>query len=289
MEKIKFVTDSNCDIPLEMAKELSIEIIPFSINIDGIEYEECYSFTPSEYYKLLEKSSTLPVTSQIPSGIFLDRYETAFNEDYNAIICTTITSVGSGTYQNAVFAQKLFYEQHPQAKDKFKIIVIDSRNYSISFGYGVILGAKAYKDGKSLDEILNIMNHWLDRLETHFTVFSLKYIAKSGRISAAAKILGEALGMRPIIQNIDGVFKQTKKVRGDVAAVRAVAEIFKNRKAENTDYVILRGESDVEANALARLTTKIAGKPPVGIFYAGPSISTNTGFKIAGMGFMAKE
>ena len=101
--------------------------------------------------------------------------------------------------------------------------------------------------------------------------------------------MGEALGFRPVMSNLYGAFHLVERVRGNQAAIEAVARLFAERRAEDTDYVVLRGESDTEAKELAALTTKIAGKPPAGIFYAGATLSTNTGPKATGIGFMAKQ
>ncbi len=288
MKKIKFLSDSNCDIPLDTAKELGIELIPFTITLNGKEYKEGYSFTPPEYYKILESSEEIPQTSQIDPVTFFEKFLEVYQEGYDIAILTTMTSYGSGTYRNGLIAKDLFFERYPDAKEKFTIYIFDSKNYSISYGYGVMRGAKLYKDGATLPEILSSMNEWFDALETYFTVFTLKYICRSGRISHAAKVAGELVGIRPMIRNVNGVFTNMKQVRGNRAAVRAIADAFRERMAEDTDYVILRGESDVEAKRLAALTEEISGKPPVGIFYAGATLSTNIGHKATGIGFMAK-
>jgi len=286
MTKIKLMCDSNCDIPVSTAKELDIDIIPFAVTVNGKEYLETVSFSPAEYYEMLKASKNLPVTSQITPMTFVEHFERAAGEGYGAIVLTTMTSVGSGTFHNAMVARDWYSEQHPDSN--VEIHVLDSQNYSISYGYGVILGAKAAKEGGGVERVLTVMNEWFDHLETYFTVFTLKYVHKSGRISSASQILGEALGFRPVMSNLNGVFRLVQRVRGNQAAIQAVAQLFENRRAENTDYVVLRGDTDEEAKTLAALATEIAGKPPVDIFYAGATISTNTGPKITGIGFMAK-
>ena len=287
MAKIKLMCDSNCDIPLTTVKELDIQLIPFVMTIDGKEYLETISFSPAEFYQILKSSKGLPVTSQITPMTFFELFEKAVQEGYEAVICTTLASLGSGTYHNAVVARDWFYEQHPGSG--VRLHVIDSQNYSISYGYGVVLGAKAARAGCSVDQVLAVMNEWYDHLETYFTVFTLKYVHKSGRISSASQILGEALGFRPVMSNLKGAFHLVERVRGNQAAIEGVARMFEKRRAKDTDYVVLRGESDTEAKILTSLTTKIAGKPPADIFYAGATLSTNTGPQTTGIGFMARS
>jgi fatty acid-binding protein DegV len=69
---------------------------------------------------------------------------------------------------------------------------MDSRNYSISYGYGVIRGVNCYRAGGSEQEVIAAMESWFQQLETYFTIFDLKFVRRSGRISAAAQIIGEA-------------------------------------------------------------------------------------------------
>lgn len=289
MTKIRFFTDSNCDIPLETAQAEGIEILPFTITIDGVEYKEAYSFTSAEYYEKLLASRELPRTAQIPPAEFARAFARAWEAGYDCAVVTTMTSVGSGTYSSAGVGKGLFYEEHPEAEGRFDIHVFDSGNYSISYGYGILRAARAYNAGADLDEVLRLLIEWFGTLETYFSVFTLKYVSLSGRISGAVQTVCDMLGICPVMENIDGVFRTIKKPRGRKAAVRYIAEKFLERWDGRSDYVVLRGVTDDEALSLAALLEEIAGKPPVGIFYAGASISTNTGPYITGVGFMAKE
>ncbi|MGI6028439.1 MAG: DegV family protein [Candidatus Heteroscillospira sp.] len=289
MTKIAFFTDSNCDIPLETARELGIEILPFTITIDGVQYKESYSFTPAEFYEKLISCIELPATAQISPGEFAAAFNRAFEGGYDCAVVTTMTSVGSGTYNSALVGRTLFYEERPEAEEKFDIYIYDSRNYSISHGYGILRAARAYKAGAELAEVLELIESWYANLETCFSVFTLKYVSRSGRISGAVQTVCDMLGLCPIMENINGIFRTFKTPRGRKAAVRAIAQRFYEHWDGESDYVILRGITDTEALALAQLLEEHTGKPPAGIFYAGASISTNTGPYIAGVGFTAKK
>ena len=289
MTKIKFFTDSNCDIPLDVARAEGIEILPFTITIDGVEYQEVYSFSSPEYYEKLLASRQLPATAQIPPAVFAAAFARAWDEGYDCVIAVTMTSVGSGTYQSAGLGKGLFYEEHPEAEGRFDIHIFDSGNYSISYGYGVLRAARAYRSGADLDQVLRLLIQWFGALETYFSVFTLEYVSRSGRISGAVRTVCDMLGICPVMENIGGVFRTIKKPRGRKAAVRFLAEKFRERWDGESDYVILRGVSDEEARELARELEEVSGKPAAGIYYAGASISTNTGPYITGVGFMAKE
>ena len=289
MSRIKFICDSNCDIPPETARELGIEILSFAITFEGKEYREGVSFTPAEYYEKLISLDYLPATAQIPPAEFAEAIRRAYDDGCDCVIISTMTGKGSGTCQSAHLGKELFFENHPEAEKDFSVHIFDSGNYSIAYGNGVLRGAKAYLQGADEAEVLEIMKKWFDSLETYFSVFTLKWVSRSGRISSAVSTVCDMLGICPVLKMIDGVFSTIKKTRGRKAALCHVAEKFRERWDGESEYVILRGISDDEAVELAALIEEIAGKPPVGIFYAGASISTNTGPYVAGTAFMAKE
>jgi DegV family protein with EDD domain len=290
MSKIKFIVDSNCDIPANMAESLDIEIIPFAIRVAGSEYFESRTITAQEFYQVQRSAKDIPITFHIAPGIFYAKFCHAFENGYSCVICTTMTSQGSGTYHNAQMGRDWFFERYPDAVGRFEIYILDSKNYSIAYGYGVIRGAAACRAGASVQIVLAAINSWFDSLETYFTVFSQKHARNSGRIGSVMRQFGRLPFVYPLISCICGTTKMEKRVWGGRnAAVCALAEKFAEHRLEGTDYVILRGENGREADRLAQLAQTIAGKPPVGVFFAGPSTVANTGTKITGIGFMGKD
>ena len=96
---------------------------------------------------------------------------------------------------------------------------MDSHTYSMAEGAGVIDAKKMLADGKALEEVVDYLNDKYARMEILLTAYTLKIIRKSGRISAAAAIAGDLLGIHPIFTLNDGVSQVVKKVRGDRAVV----------------------------------------------------------------------
>lgn len=197
-----------------------------------------------------------------------------------------MTSNGSSIYSNAVAAQKMFYEQ--DAGNTFRIHILDSENYSIAYGLSVIRAARLCLSGASVDEIITAAQEWIDAAEAYFTVFSLNYLKKSGRAGKAAILAGEILGFRPIVSILHGKISQAKIVRGGKASISALTDIFQRRRTPDTDYAILMGNTASYAEQLARAAEAVAGKPPEGYYYAGPSIVSNSGPTILGICFMGK-
>ena len=127
MEKIKLITDSACDIPVEDEKRLGITILPIPITIGTEGYYERESFNFDQFYDIVEAAEEIPVTSHILSITYQEEYEKALAQGYTHVIVVTIYSGASNMNFAAHAAISAFYEEHPEAKEKITIEVLDSR------------------------------------------------------------------------------------------------------------------------------------------------------------------
>ena len=152
MAGIKITTDSAADIHVELQKELDIQVLPFPIAMVDRECADGVDFTPDQFYKALLAAPQIPTHAQLNPYLFSQCFEQAFQEGYTDLIHICINSKGSATYQNAVQAREEFYEDHPQAKDSFRIHIIDTRNYTMSYGWAVLEGAKMAAAGAQADD-----------------------------------------------------------------------------------------------------------------------------------------
>ena len=138
MAKIKIATDSTADIPKSFCEELNISILPLTVLANEKEYRDGVDITPQEFYKIIDESKKLPVSSQVASVLYTELFEETWKSGYTDLIQVTINSKGSGTYQAAVLSRSLFYEEHPEAEEQLAIHIIDSKTYSMAYGIGVI-------------------------------------------------------------------------------------------------------------------------------------------------------
>ena len=136
MAYVKMVTDSAADIPRALREELDIQVLPFPIAMGDKEYEDGYDFTPEEFYGMLLSAPQIPTHAQLNPYVFEQCFEQAYDNGYTHLIYTSINSKGSATHQNAVQAREEFYEEHPEARENFQITIIDSRNYTMTYGGG---------------------------------------------------------------------------------------------------------------------------------------------------------
>ena len=168
-----------------------------------------------------------------------DSYYRAYQEGYTDVILVGISSTASATYLRAKDGVELFFDNCPDAKGKINIHIVDSKTFSLGYGYPVMQAAKMSREGKTVEEILTFLQDWFERLDIYITAFSFEFIKKSGRISCAAGIVGEALGIRPIIQIRQGEMKIIAKTRGNNVVVQKMAQIVADKIGEAVSYTHL--------------------------------------------------
>ncbi|MEG1778477.1 MAG: DegV family protein [Oscillospiraceae bacterium] len=290
MEKIKIMSDTACDIPKEIGAALGIDLLPIPITIDGKGYLEGEDFTYEEFYEILLQSKELPFTSHITAPAFTEKFIRAYKEGYNRIICTTINSKGSSMFEAAIIAKELFYGEYPEAKDKVKIAVLDSKTYSMAYGLPLMIAADKLKNGANYDELVEYLIDAYNRVEVYFTVFTLDFAKRSGRISAAAALVGGMLGLRPIMTFMNGDNKVVSKVRGDKQAVAELANIAAERYiVPKSPYVVLVGDDKQAGEPLVEAMTKQMGYPPIGVYFIGSCVAINAGPKVVGQVFLGES
>ncbi len=275
--KIQISTDSTADISKDLQKELDISVLPLTIICGDKEYKDGLDITTESFYKILEDCDNLPSTSAITPFDYIEYYKKFWEQGVTDLIHISINSKGSSTYQNAVIGKNSFFAEHPEAKSEFNITIIDSLNYSHGYGLGVIEAAKMVKNGKTVDEITDFINDWIEHVKVVFIPLDLKCVKKSGRISAAAAFMGDAIGLKPVIVFSNGEAVIPTKVRGEQKAIDFLVESVKNERKTGTPFSLAFANNfDVYNKFKEKVFSEIDEKPMLE-FTLGCIISVNTG------------
>lgn len=282
MSKYVVLTDSTCDLPEEAAKQHNIDIVCFKIALDGEGYIERVDFTPEQFCEMLKKASGLPTTAQITQFEFFDKFEEYDRQGVEQTLYISINAGGSGTNAAAHAAAAQFYEEHPDSR--MEIFIVDSHAYSMAEGAGVIEAKQKLDAGETMESVVEYLNDKYAKMEILLTAYTLKVIRKSGRISAAAAIAGDLLGIHPIFTLNDGVSQVVKKVRGEKAVVSSMATTMASRMAQGTPYYIGVSDHKYDEEYVEACTKKV-GYAPVGIFHLGCAVLSNTGAEAVGLVF----
>ncbi len=290
MHKIKFVTDSASDIPAHEAEAHGIEVLPIPITVDGKSYLEGVDFTPEQFYDILLSSKTIPTTSHITTPQFAERFAAYYDQGYGEVVLVTINSKGSNMRDAAVLGRQMFYDDVPEAAQRMPIHILDSGTYAYAYGAAVVRASAMAAEGAAVSEILEYLQAYFNSSEVLFSVYTLDFAKKSGRISCAAAFVGEVLGLRPVFTIIDGEIKIIEKVRGDKNIVpKMVKEVVQRIAEKGSDYQVLSAYSEEPANELAQSLTKELGYPPSGIYKIGASVTINSGPKVVGVALTGRK
>ena len=289
LEKIKIITDSACDIPVQDERELDITVLPIPMIIDGESYYERRDFTAQEYYKKLVAAKSIPTTSHIPSTVYAEQYGQCYRAGYTDVIVITICSKGSEMFSAATLAIEMFYDEVPEARERMRVHVVDSLSYTMVFGYGVVMAARMAKEGHGVQHILDALDRYYNSVEIYFSTYTLEFAKKSGRISAAASFAGDVLGLRPIISIIDGDIKIIDKVRGDKKVVpKLIEKALSSRVGDDSLVMCCYGSRPEARDEVEAQWKKATGRPVDLCFEAGASIATNSGPQVVAVIVMGR-
>lgn len=214
MPKIALVTDSTADLTRDMKKKLNVHVIPLKISFGLKEYLDG-ELTSDQFYKSLESASELPRSSLPSSGDFSRLYQKLL-EQHDEIISIHLSSKLSGTVNAARLAADTF---------KKKIHVVDSKNISIGIGLLVEEAARCIREDLPISLILRRLQLAGSNIKTFFTLDTLEYLHKGGRIGKVSSLLGSILKIKPIIQvNSDGIYIPVGKARTQSKALAQIVE-----------------------------------------------------------------
>lgn len=168
MTKVRIITGSGADIPQDICKQMEISVVPYKVVIGNKSYEDP---DPDLFWELVRTPPPYPKTSQPSPGDFQRVFE-KLTADGSAVICLTITKKHSGTFNSAWLASQAFK----------KVFVVDSRFLSLGLGFQVLEAAKAAQEGRSVKEILTLVEEI--RSQTHLEIMleTLAYLREGGRV-----------------------------------------------------------------------------------------------------------
>lgn len=289
MSKIAILTDSSADLTPEQASKYGIDVLTFVMTLDGKDYKTNENCTVEEFYDILRQGKGVPSTAAITQLQFCEQFCHYVDEGYTDVLYVSICKSGSSTYNNAVMAKQMLAEERPG--NTMRIHIVDSRTYSMTFGWYLLEAARKIRNGAELAPIIAELEDIYSRCEIALAAYSLKQMKKSGRISAAAAFAGELLGLRPIIQLNFGVSKVVAKVRGNDAVPAAMIKQVQNRVADVSEMRYQIGYTDCEeaAQNLAKQCKKAFGHAPEGIFHLGGVVSCNTGPDAIAIAYLNSE
>ena len=257
----QIISDGGCDFTKEEVKSSGISVVPFYVSFDHINYlKEGVDINKDDYFKKLTTEKDLfPKTSQPSPQDYIDVCS-PYLKDGKDLLIITISSKLSGSHNSAVLAKQML-------EDEFlgrEIIIIDSLNGSISQGLILREILKMRDAGYSLEKTCRLAHKVIKTTRVYFTLDTLEYMRRGGRIGPTTALVGGILGLRPILQLVDGEVSQLDNVRGKKKSLKlieeALVEVLKDETgiSLSVGHILNENEAtDFKTNIETALNTKI--------------------------------
>jgi DegV family protein with EDD domain len=240
--RIAVITDSTSDIPPDLAEELQIVVVPLYVVWGGADLLDGRDIDNESFYARLARDPEHPKTSQPPPSDFAYVIEETGAAE---VVLITLSAKLSGTYDSAVGAVDMV---------NIPVHLFDSRSTTMGLGWQVIAAARARNQGASVPEILAEAERVRERISVLFTLDTLEYLHRVGRIGGAAKFLGTALQLKPMltVDNITGFVDAVENTRTRKKALERIFDATFERvdPSQPTHVGVIQGGAREEAQAL---------------------------------------
>lgn len=278
---IAVVTDSTSDLPVDIAKQHGITIVPLNVHIEDETFLDGVTISADEMYRRLPDQKVIPSTSAPSVGSFIEAYE-KLSESHDEIISIHLSSKLSLTHNSAVQAASELNEKGA------KIEVIDTEQASMALGWIAVQAAEKIASGGSLDEAVALAKSASTRASFTGMVDTLEYLVRGGRIGKAQGFVGSLLRIRPILTLTEGVAHPAGRARNRTKGITRLKEMV--AEASPLDklailYTTDKNDAEEIANSVAEYSKN--GKPVVA--QLGPVVGNYLGPGTLGLGLIRSE
>jgi DegV family protein with EDD domain len=216
--RIAVVTDSTAYLPPALVADHDVTVVPLQVVLDGRSLAEGSEVTSAEVAAAL-RAGLLVTTSRPAPQVFVDTYRRLAEAGAQAIVSVHLSGELSGTADAARMAAREVAEGGSQVR------VVDSRSLGMGLGYAVLAAAQAAAEGADLPRVAEQAARRALATSTYVYVDTLEYLKRGGRIGAAQALVGTALGVKPLLQLVDGRLEPLDRVRTGARALARLVEV----------------------------------------------------------------
>jgi DegV family protein with EDD domain len=275
-ENTRIVVDTSSNVPEELLRRYRMLEVPTLVIFGEESYQNKYELDDAAFYAKFAASKVLPTTSQPPPALFAEAYRQAFDEGAEHIVLVTLSSKLSGTFRSGQMAAQEFGDT--------RFTLWDSNSISLGSGWQAIMMARMIEAHVEYDAFMQRMTKIRSEVIGFAALETLKYVARSGRVSNLQAGIGELLQVKPILELWDGGANVCARVRGRKKSFQEVIERMQNFYGQRPIHVGM-----LHANALADaeglLVEARAGLNIQEIYFTdiGPAIAVQAGPGIVGL------
>lgn len=280
---LRIITDSAADLNPDIIETFHVDVIPTPVVVDGVDYLDGVTIFTEEFYKLLDANQDIK-TYHINPSMFEEVFRVYAQKGEKVLYLCFSTGI-AGTYNAAHVAKETILEEYPE----FDLTIFDSRCASAGFGLLVYKLLRLQEKGAEDDVILEAAVFYREHIRHVFTVETLHYLIKGGRLSKVSGTIGEILEIKPILTvDAQGGLTVVGKVRGRKKSLKELVGFVKKNGAqlENQILFLCHGE-DMEGLSLTRSLLKEGCKAGEEVINTvGCAIGAHTGRGIIGICFL---
>ncbi|PKW14888.1 DegV family protein [Saccharopolyspora spinosa] len=213
---IAVVTDSTAYLPAGYAERYAVRTVPLHVSVDGAAAVDEPVFGPGDLARAFDRKHRVTTAGATPQEL-AKAYQDALDCGADGVVAVHLSRQLSGTWDAARLAAR---EVDPE-----RVRVVDSRSAAMGLGFSVLAAAEAAKSGAELAEVERSAVSTAERTTTLFSVQTLEYLRRGGRIGTAAAVLGTALAIKPLLHVHDGRIDALEKVRTTTRAMTRLLDI----------------------------------------------------------------
>lgn len=280
---IAIVTDSTCDLPQEFIEKHQIVVVPLSVHFGDTYYLDRLTIKPDRFYQMINTSPQYPSTAQPSFKDFSNTYN-YLSTHYDSIIGIHISEAMSGTCSNSRNAAKTI-----SSFTKKPITVINSKRLSCGLGLIVLRAVEALGNKMSHKELVRNVEMWSEKTDILVTTKTMKYMVKSGRVSAMKGFVGKFLNVKPIVTvNKEGKTELFGKPFTEKSSMKMAMRMVDKKLSKNKlwGYAISHANNLDTAEWFAKEMKERTGMSPRFINDASPVLGVNTGPGVVALSLM---
>jgi len=280
---LKIITDSATDMPKEIVERFGLHVIPTPVVIDDVDYFDGETIKTAEFYAILDDVNRDVKTYHINPDMFENAFR-PYAERGDSVLYLCFSTGIAGTYNAANLAKQAVLEDYPD----FDLTIIDSKSASIGFGLIVYKLLLLQEKGADKDTLIRAANFYVNHVRHVFTVKTLKYLIKGGRLSRFKGTAGELLDMKPVlIVDEAGSLQVLKTVRGHKKSLKALVDYVQENVSDPSCQImgICHGEDSESLEYAKKLLLEAVSPKQLIEATVGCAIGAHTGRGIVGIVF----
>jgi len=279
MASVRLVTDSSCDLPLDVVEAHGIIVVPLTIRFGEEEIVDDADLTPKRFYDRMASFDGLPETAAPAPGAFEAAFRAQAAAGAESVVCINLSAALSATMASAQNGARAL-------EGEVDVRVVDSKSITAGLGTMVRVAAQAAEAGASADEVVALVEEMRERVHMFGGLDTLENLKKGGRIGGAQAMVGTLLSIKPIVDISSGAVEEAAKVRTRKKQMLALRDI--QVKAGEVEHLTVCDGLAGDVDEFFEVMAEVHDRASLGRSTIGPVIGTHGGPGMIGLTWFDK-